>query len=448
MPIDPTLAFPGVFANNPGLANMVDKAANKLTTKSGGGPTATATATATAGGATATATASTAGLDAQDAILMLAQQAIDAAMGRNSGGLGNLPGGAVGSFTTGLVEGLATGLSGSYSPSSPSPTDCFPPCPPGVQPSMLNVDSSGVITTAGGYKVQATSQFEWTITGPDGTKSRIWGDPHVDAHGTKGDFKFDFKKDTKFVLPDGTEINVKCTPWQGNPNVTVTQSLEIIQGNDRVFVTDIDKGKGKAGAVKHEAVAAQDTFKTEQTLIGGSAGDWYAHEALVTGNIDGTPDTWTYGYNAITDVMDGFLGGWQNQKAGSIGEAAWEIGGMGQKYDSAQLTAVLQRHGQLAKNGQLDNVLNQVLGILPKLLQAITALVQLRSYNPYNPTQQQPPVQKPVEKPKPPVYDPNQHARGLREAFNAIGAMFIALGNMIQLMASFKPNQAVPVGAR
>src|SRR5207248_5346521 len=125
------------------------------------------------------------------------------------------PDGALGSFTTGLVEGLATGLTGTFAPSAPSPTDNCPPS--SGQPSMLAVDK-GVITTAGGYKIEPSGQFEWKITGPDGKSTRVWGDPHVET--SKGT-KFDFKQDTSFVLPDGTKINVKTTPWTGNPNVTV-----------------------------------------------------------------------------------------------------------------------------------------------------------------------------------------------------------------------------------
>jgi hypothetical protein len=426
---------------------MVDKAANKLTQKSGGGPTATATATATAGGATATATANTGGPGAgENAVVYWAQQALNSATGQNMSGLGRAPGGAVGSFTTGLVEGLATGLSGSFAPSAPNPFDCFPPPTPGVQPSMLDVDSSGKVTTAGGYTIEALNQFEWKISGPDGSATRVWGDPHVETSGKTGGEKFDFKKDTTFVLPDGTKINVKCTPWTGNPNVTVTQSLEIIQGNDRVMVTDIDKGKGKTGKVSHEANPAASTIQTQQTLIAGqNVADWYFNEAEVTGNFNG-PDNFTIGQNAINGQMESFLSGYT--KDGPMTEAAWESGGLGHQYSSAELAAVLQKHGQLAQKGGVDTSMNQVLAMLPKLLQALTALIKLGSFNPYLPPAPQPPVTKPTEKPKPPTYDPAQHAKGLSDAFKAIGAMFIALGKFLEVLATFKPQTQIPVGAR
>jgi len=309
------------------------------------------------------------------------------------------------------------------------------------------VDSSGKVTTAGGYTIEPMSQFEWKICGPDGSSTRVWGDPHVETHGKTGGEKYDFKKDTRFVLPDGTQINVKCTPWQGNPNVTVTQSLEIIQGNDKVMVTDIDKGKGKTGTVNHGATAAQSTFATEQTFLAGTnVADWYLNGSEILSMYDG-PDKFNVGETQNGKIWDQVLSGFT--KEGPFAEAGFEVGYRDQTLDSAQLTAILQKHGALAKKPEgLNNVLNQVLALLPKLLQAITALVQLRSFNPYNPQPQQPPVQKPTEKPKPPVYDPAQHAKGLKEAFNALGAMFTALGKLVEVMASFKPLSQVPVGGR
>jgi hypothetical protein len=308
---------------------------------------------------------------------------------------------------------------------------------------MLSTDSSGAITTAGGYKIEPTSTFEWKITGPDGSNTRVWGDPHVETNGKTGGEKFDFKKDTTFVLPDGTKINVKCTPWSGNPNVTVTQSLEIIQGNDKVMVTDIDKGKGKTGTVSHGASAAKSTVATQQTFVAGqNVADWYLNGSEIKSNA-GLPDLFNVGDNKLMQVWDSWLSGWTND-ASPIGEAAWEVGGMNADLSSAQLSQILQKHGQLANQPKVDQALQQVLALLPKLLQVITALVQLKSFNPYNPQ----PQPKPVEKPKPQPYDPAQHAKGLKEAFNAIGAMFIALGKVLELMSNFKPQLQVPVGAR
>src|SRR5688572_20456016 len=76
-----------------------------------------------------------------------------------------------------------------------------PPSPfESSQPQGSLKTDAGVITTPGGYKIEATSQFEWKITGPDGKTTRVWGDPHV-AEGDGG--KWDFKRNSTFVLGDG-----------------------------------------------------------------------------------------------------------------------------------------------------------------------------------------------------------------------------------------------------
>ena len=70
------------------------------------------------------------------------------------------------------------------------------------------------------------------ITGPDGQSSEIWGDPHVREKDKDGKVigNWDFKKDSTFVLGDGTKINVSTKPYN---NMTVTTGLEILEGRRR-----------------------------------------------------------------------------------------------------------------------------------------------------------------------------------------------------------------------
>lgn len=162
---------------------------------------------------------------------------------------------------------------GCANPSLPAPIN--PPridC--GHQPSgSLKVDGNKV-TTAGGYTIEQLGQFEWKITGPDNKSTRIWGDPHVDE-GDGG--KWDFKKDSTFVLGDGTKINVSTKPW-GNGGMTVTGGLEIISGNDRVVVSDIDKGIGKVGAVTQDGYAHANSFGGKDVFVMGRESDDWSHQ--------------------------------------------------------------------------------------------------------------------------------------------------------------------------
>lgn len=69
-----------------------------------------------------------------------------------------------------------------------------------------------------------------------GENYTVWGDPHVtvgDAsqnggpkHSMKGSHDFDFKKDVRFTLEDGTQLHVKTTPWKDdNGNIRNGQTL-------------------------------------------------------------------------------------------------------------------------------------------------------------------------------------------------------------------------------
>ncbi|MFY0574343.1 DUF1521 domain-containing protein [Cystobacter fuscus] len=175
------------------------------------------------------------------------------------------------------IFNAVVGTSGPCTPARPSPTDSSHPS------GSLKTSPDGVITTPGGYKIEATSKHEWKITGPDGKSTRVWGDPHVDE-GDGG--KWDFKRDSTFVLGDGTRINVSTVP--ADNNMTVTGGLEIISGNDRVKVTDIDKGKGKVGNVTQDGYAHANSFGGKDVFVmGKETDDWSFQGKEVIGSNNG-----------------------------------------------------------------------------------------------------------------------------------------------------------------
>jgi hypothetical protein len=217
-------------------------------------------------------------------------------------------------FTTGLMSGLADGLSGALAGQT---TPCEPPTPSdSAQPSgTLQVDkSTGEITTPGGYKIDQVGQFDWKVTGPDGKSSEIWGDPHVKEEGADGTQTggFDFKKPATFVLGDGTKIDVATTPYSQNPNVTVTQGLTITNGNDRVQVTDIDKGKGVVGDVTHDGFQHVNDAAGNQVFVEGqNAAQWTSGGQEILGDATaGTPDNFKLG-DAVPPLISGQTGSTQ-----------------------------------------------------------------------------------------------------------------------------------------
>jgi hypothetical protein len=151
------------------------------------------------------------------------------------------------------------------------------------QGSLKTDSNTGTVNTPGGYKIEQLGQFDWQITGPDGKSTKIWGDPHV-AEGDGG--TWDFKRDSTFVLGDGTRINVTTKPW-GN-DMTVTGGLEVISGNDRVLVTDIDKGKGKVGQVTQDGYAHVNSFGGKDVFVmGKESDDWSFTGKEIVGSNNG-----------------------------------------------------------------------------------------------------------------------------------------------------------------
>ena len=85
------------------------------------------------------------------------------------------------------------------------------------------------------------------INNKTGTKTRIWGDPHVDI-GDNGTQNFHFKKNLTFQLADGTKITVKTVKAKGPNGPTLSSKLTITNGNKAIVVRGL--GMGKDGALK------------------------------------------------------------------------------------------------------------------------------------------------------------------------------------------------------
>lgn len=213
--------------------------------------------------------------------------------------------GAFGNFTDKFAA-----LGDQFGPSSVL-CQCAPVAPPSLEDSAhptgsLKADGS-VITTPGGYKIEMVGQYNWKITGPDGKTTRIEGDPHV-YESDNG--KWDFKRSSTFVLGDGTRINVTTVPG-GAEGMTVTGSLEIISGNDRVVVSDIDKGKGKIGTVTQDGYQHVNNFGGRDVFVmGKETDDWSFQGKEIIGSENGGESFKTGGeLHPLTNQVNRFGGG-------------------------------------------------------------------------------------------------------------------------------------------
>lgn len=96
------------------------------------------------------------------------------------------------------------------------------------------------IETADGYKVNFSGKKEeWFILAPNGTSTRIWGDPHVvESDGTK----WDFTKQSTFLFGNN-KVTVETIPSEKNAKYTFTHRVTLHNGDNRITVTDVDKNK-------------------------------------------------------------------------------------------------------------------------------------------------------------------------------------------------------------
>lgn len=406
--------------SNPLIAGMIDNAAGTLVPAQQGAAQTTAAANLGGPATTKTANANT------GAAAGKAGEAMGKLIGETVGAQG---GSAVSQFVGGFVDGLAKGLEhslGNFCPGEPSPEDKKPPS----KPTQLNVDSNGAVTTPGGYKIEATGQYNWKITGPDGKSSEIWGDPHVRQKDEKGNVtaNWDFKKDSTFVLADGTKINVQCKPYN---NMTVTSSLEIWRDGEEVDITDIDKGKGKVGQVQTNA---NEDVQTQQTFMEGiNAADWLFGGFQITGNTAEGADNFAKGKFELGEYGHNFVGGW----GGNYGNG---LHGLNNNSDMLGIPGAATKPPttQAPANTANADKIAALVKILQGVLEIVSALApllknQTPKNNPYTSPDPAPP-----KTTTPPKYDAGQHAQGLKNAFQAIGTMFQVLGEVLQMAAALK----------
>lgn len=114
---------------------------------------------------------------------------------------------------------------------------------------MQNDRGMVTVRSLDGYIVRAEGKDEaWSITGPDGKTTRIWGDPHVtESDGNRWDFKergtfmFGNNKATIEVVPDkkGETLSSRLTLYSGDQRVTISG----IDGNKPVITAVSQDGK-------------------------------------------------------------------------------------------------------------------------------------------------------------------------------------------------------------
>ncbi|ABF92166.1 hypothetical protein MXAN_2458 [Myxococcus xanthus DK 1622] len=313
----------------------------------------------------------------------------------------------------------ATGTNAAFPAERPNPLDAV------REANSLKVEEgTGKITTPGGYTIEQLGQFEWRVTGPDGKNTRVWGDPHVDE---SDGGKFDFKRDTSFVLGDGTRINCSCKPW-GN-GMTVTGQLDVVYGDSHVRVTDIDKGKGKVGQVTNKGMDEVVRFHSNQSAdvfhMGQNAADWTFHGKEIVGHENGG-DVHKVGEAVITERRTMAF----NYSAAADSPAAGEVA---QNWDmNTNLPQVKPLPWDMSSAKPELNKLNETFDSISKVFDQL----KNTNANGFNPFRKADDLFG--------AYDKNQHKSGLTQSFKALGDMFGTLEKLSKLndMVRFRGPQS------
>jgi len=195
---------------------------------------------------------------------------------KGSAGNGSGTGSGGSSGSTGSPGG-SSGSGGSGTPGSTgntNPTTGTNPSAGGTQVRSaldVNRNDAGMIAvrTLDGYTVRAEGRDQaWTITGPDGKTTRIWGDPHVTE--SDGD-RWDFVNRSTFMFGKN-KVTVEVVP-AGNGQ-TFSSRITVYSDHERVTIDGIEKNQpniiaASTDGVQHDASLADgDVYKRVLTANG------------------------------------------------------------------------------------------------------------------------------------------------------------------------------------
>lgn len=148
--------------------------------------------------------------------------------------------------------------------------------------SVSEDEDSTEVTTPGGYKITGFGQSaaeggKLEIVSPDGKKTTVWGDPHVDQEDKDGKskHKFDLKSRTTFTLPDKTVITMNMKPSTNGTNTTMLSDVMVTNGDKGVLMSDMMSGKGKMTTEEGYGPLMDEMVEDGNVLNMGKDGEFY-----------------------------------------------------------------------------------------------------------------------------------------------------------------------------
>lgn len=118
-----------------------------------------------------------------------------------------------------------------------------PPCKDPANPTNASTRMEGgqAVFENDNYRITAGDNNTVTICNKHtGETYQAWGDPHMKIDGQQA---FDFWGTTTLKLEDGTKVTIETTPWDNNPNMTLSSKITITNGDYGAQISGIDTNK-------------------------------------------------------------------------------------------------------------------------------------------------------------------------------------------------------------
>jgi hypothetical protein len=133
-----------------------------------------------------------------------------------------------------------------YAPNKLCGSSCFDPANP--TNASTSMQGGKVCFENDNYRITMGDDNTVHIYNKNTCESYLaWGDPHMNIDGQHA---FDFWGTTTLSLDDGTKVTIETTPWQNNPEMTLSSKVTITSGDYAVQVSGIDTNQ--VGDLKFE----------------------------------------------------------------------------------------------------------------------------------------------------------------------------------------------------
>ncbi len=157
----------------------------------------------------------------------------------------------------------------------PNCTSCCPqmPEPKAKWTAQMTGENTASINLGNGERLEIDERSSqvWIINEDTGSRTRVWGDPHVEVNGKH---QFDFYGTTTFMTEKGTKVTINTEQWGGNPNAYVASQIVITRGDNAIIVDGVSQNQlgDLAVTMSNDGYAVDAEHRDGWTVFEGDKG--------------------------------------------------------------------------------------------------------------------------------------------------------------------------------